>query len=49
MALREVKPFDKQQMEKLQANMKRGATEKQVKNFAEAQEYVKKANITRNF
>lgn len=49
MALREVKPFDEQQMAQLKTNMERGATEKQVKNFTDAQKYVKKANITRNF
>ncbi len=49
MALRDVKPFDKMQMGKLQENLKKGATLEQVANLERAQEHVAKANPKSNF
>ena len=42
MALREVKPFDGKQWTKLQENMQRGSSEKQIQNYEAAKERVKK-------
>jgi hypothetical protein len=49
MALRDVKPFDKMQMVKLQDNLKAGATPEQIANLKRAQEHVAKANPKSNF
>ncbi len=49
MALRDVKPFDKMQMGRLQENLKAGATPDQIANLERAQEHVAKANPKSNF
>jgi len=45
MALRDVKPLDKQQWAKLQEMMRRGSSEQQLTTIAEAKESVKNIKI----
>ena len=45
MALRDVKPLDKEQWGKLQGMMERGSSEQQLKTIAEAKESLKNIKI----
>ena len=45
MAVRDVKPLDKQQWAKLQGMMERGSSEQQLKTIAEAKESLKNIKI----